>query len=270
MVGVNTSAIIKKLKYLVSTYDSRNSWWEYAIKRYDIFMGYVRPHYLKHSNYNYQSLLKNIDFIKELRKLLEAFGMNRRGSVLMKLEVFLDTISQTSQDFNLLAQANIRLENLNLKHKIGEENVSSIISRIYDLFSHLNRLSLSGGIVIASKTMHMIMPELFIMIDGRIMKKLHKISDYHPHPNDGKSWYDVIPRYSGYKMNPYPGYAWDFDQCYLAALMYYKRIILEWCQWNNTNIESFLEIGLRTVTTDKSITIKVRSTTARIIDMALW
>jgi len=131
-----------------------------------------------------------------------------------------------------------------------DETVASVIGRIYNLFSQPKRLSLSGGVVIASKTAHMIMPELFIMIDHRIMKKLHEVSDYYPHPSDGEGWYDVISNYSGHKLNPYSGYAWDFDQRYLAALMYYKRIILEWCQQNNTDITGFLQLGIRTVTND--------------------
>jgi hypothetical protein len=198
--------------------------------------------------------------------------MDSRGSILTSPSLFLDTTTEASRDFDLLGRAEVQLDALNLRNKVETETVTSIIKNIYNLFSQTKKLSVSGGMVIASKAMHMIMPELFIMIDHRVMGKLHRFSDYCPHPSDGKNWYDVIPNYHGTKLNPYAGYGWDSDQCYFAALMYYKRVILEWCQLNGTDISKFLELGVRTVKTDIIFGDKIsfKSTPARIIDMALW
>jgi len=269
---VTTSFIVKNLQMLVKNYDKRSPHWADAIREYDIFMGNNRSQWTARANNDYKQLLKNEEFIQAIREVLAAFGMDSRASVLTSLSLFLETTRKVSRDFDLLARANVKLENLELKNKIEVETVASIISRIYGLFSQTGKLSVSGGMVIASKAMHMLMPELFIMIDHRIMGVLHGIPDYYPHPRDGKNWYDIIPGYSGAKLNPYAGYGWDSDQCYLAALMYYKRIIREWCQQNNKDVIGFSELGTRTVKVDGLFGNKIsfKATAARIIDMALW
>lgn len=269
---VTTSAIVQSLRSLVNNYDSRNSWWREAIWKYDIFMGSIRPYWLKHMQHNYQKLLRSEKFIKEMRRVVGAFGMDSRGSQLTGFGLFSDATSEAGRDFDLLKFAKVRLETLKLKEKVGGESVGSIMTRIFNLFSQTKRLSLSGGAVIASKTMHMIMPELFIIVDSRIAKRLNKISDYYPHPSDGNSWNEILPNWDGYKLNPFASYDWDLDQRYLAALMYYKRLILEWCQQNNTDISNFLKLGTRIVITDIAFRTKTQYTAlpSRIIDMALW
>ena len=38
------------------------------------------------------------------------------------------------------------------------------------------------------------MPELFAMLDGQhIGISIYHVSDYYPHPDDGRDWFDVIP-----------------------------------------------------------------------------
>jgi hypothetical protein len=230
-----------------------------AFKAYNLFMTKVRPFRLKLKNGSYTKLLKDLSFCEDLRSILKHFGMAQRGSRLTPRDRFQETLIKAGPHFDLLSSEQIRLETLNLKQKLkGGITVDSTIKIIYELFSHTNGLSESGGIKIASKTMHMIMPEVFIMIDQRVMESLHNISDYYPHQVEGR-WYDVLTEYRGQKLNPYPGQAWDWYGCYAAALMYYKRIILEWCEKNNTDIQGFLNLDA-----------KYGSTPARIIDKALW
>lgn len=229
-----------------------------AFKAYNIFMGKVRPYRLKVNKGIYARLLEDLSFCEDLRNILKHFGMAQRGSKLTSRDQFQDSLVKAGPDFDLLSSTKIRLETLNLKQKIRDEVVvDSIIKKIYELFAHTNKLSESGGIKIASKTMHMIMPEVFIMIDNRVMESLHNISDYYPHQDDG-SWYSVRASYS-HKLNPYPGPGWDWYGCYAAALIYYKRIICEWCEKNNSDIQGFLNLDA-----------KYGSTPARIIDKALW
>lgn len=219
----------------------------------------IRGYLLKKHEGDYVELLKDDNFIEDLRTILRYFGMNQRGSILTPHNILKETLTQVGRYFNMLRQAKVTLESLDPDDEINNEKVSAIIQKIYEPFSFSNKLSQSGGIVVASKTMHMIMPKLFIIIDGRIMKVLHSISDYHPHINDG-SWYDIIPKYYGYKLNPYPlRYNWDYFNRYFAALFYYKRIILEWCQENNSDLQSFMELDTESI-----------SFPSRVIDKALW
>ena len=128
--------------------------------------------------------------------------------------------------------------------------------------SEPGNLTLSGGFVIASKTMHFILPELFIMIDGsHIGISLYNIQDYNPWTEDGRNWLDVIPDYSGRKPNPSPRglgrKSWDSER-YCIALMYYKRIYNEWIHEANSTHQAFLELD------------ENPNTVTRITDKALW
>lgn len=266
-----TSAIVQNLQGLVNGYDKRHPHWFDAIKEYDVFMASGRPWWMAQVNNDYEKLLKNEEFVRRIRELVAIFGMNVRGSKLTSPSLFLETIIKASQDFNSLVHAHVRLENLNFKTKIEAEPVNSIISRTYNLFSKMGSLSASGGMVVASKTMHMILPELFIMVDRGIMRRLHQIKDYQPHPKDGRNWYDVIPGYLGDKLNCVES-GWTVPRTYLAALIYYKRIIFEWCEQSSKDVKDFLEIGTRTVRIDPIFgkDTSYQATAARIVDMALW
>ena len=258
-----TSYIVQNLQSLVKRCNKKctckTSRFRKPFAAYNIFM-MNRPLFLNKSGESYAKLLENRYFCNGLRNLLKEFWMDQRGSRLTSFDQFQSSLIEAGPDFDLLSSAEIRLETLNLKQKIGDDTVSSIIERIYELFTYPGRLSVSGGIVIASKTMHMIMPEVFIMIDHRIMKSLHNISDYYPHQDEG-SWRDILTPalYRGGTLNPHPATGWDWHGFYAAALMYYKRIIREWCQKNNSDIQGFLNIDA-----------KYGSTPARIVDKALW
>ena len=260
MRDLPTLYIVKNLKNLVRKCNeyAKYSNFSESFREYDSFMR-VKEKMLKNYYGNFVELLKDKVFIERLRKVLKKFGMNQRRSILTPFDTFRETLVDAANCFNALSQAKVTLETLSSDQEINGNKVNAVIQKIYDSFSLSNRLSQSGGIVIASKTMHMIMPELFTMVDSRVMKILHKIYDYHPHINDG-SWYDVIPEYNGYKLNPYPlTYNWDYFIRYFATLFYYKRIILEWCSENDADIQKFIELDPES-----------RSFPSRIIDKALW
>ena len=216
---------------------------------------------LKKDNYDYNGLLGNNSFINDVIKMLRYFHMDQRGSVLLPFDKIHYAIIEVSNYLNKLNSEKIRLETLNLKENIGEATVNSFIKQIFERFNEPNKISQSGGIVVASKTMHFIMPEIFIMIDKRVMESLHNVSDYYPRARDPIGWYDVLIDYHGEKLNPYPLTAnWSYYIYYSAALIYSKRIIHKWCQKNNDDVNGFLK-------NDKLSSVPYSS---RIIDKMLW
>ena len=149
---------------------------------------------------------------------------------------------------------------MNLLQLIGEKPLAEWISALLSDFCRSNAITQSGGIVAASKTMHFLLPDLFIMIDGtHISPALNRITDYQPHLNDGKTWYEILPNFDGTQLNPKTTTAWKKTNQYLAALIYYKRILYDWCQHYQKTTEDFLQIDA-----------KNQVTVSRIIDKALW
>lgn len=257
--GASTSYIIQNIQDLVNNY---NQLYSTYVHDYKCFIR-ERTRLSAINNRNFVRLLNDPRFSNQLHDILTKFGMNARASELASRQRFLDTFSQVSSEFDLLNAAQIRLCTLNLHQMLSSRTVDSTIRNIFNLFETPGQLSIAGGFVVASKTMHFIMPELFVMLDGQhIGISLYNISDYFPHPDDGRDWFDVVPNYSGRKPNPSPRgggrKSWD-DERYCMTLMYYKRIVWEWCQQNNSNVEGFLDLD-----------IQHASTQARIIDKALW
>lgn len=227
---------------------------------YNIYMG-ERLKILRRKNYNFNEVLTDDSFCSKIIKMLRNFQMDQRGSVLMTKNDICDALCHVANYFHILYLNNINLESLNLRSNINESNVNSYIKKTFDYLCLSNVISQSGGIVIASKTMHFIMPEIFIMIDNRVMKSLHNISDYYPKHNEPFEWYNELINYEGQKLNPYQG-TWNWSKyiCYAGVLIYYKRIINEWCQINNSNIKGFLK-------NDRLSAVPYAS---RIIDKIFW
>ena len=254
----STSYIVRNMRDLVSRYNRFHSAY---VHDYQSFIR-ERSRLLRFHNENFIGLLHDPRFTVQLQDILIKFGMDARAAELTPHQGFLETVSRVGPDFQLLNTAQTRLYALDLHQVLGIRTLYSIIRDIFSNFATPSKLSIAGGFVIGSKTMHFIRPELFVMLDGQhIGISLYNIADYHPHPDDGRDWFDVIPDYSGRKPNPSPRgegrKLWDSER-YCIALMYYKRIIHEWCQQNNSNIESFLDLD------------PCANTPARIIDKALW
>ena len=255
-----TSYIVQNIGLLVNQhnkkYGSPLSHFCGAFRAYNRFMKFRRRQ-LEVNGESYVNLLKDQIFCQNLRALLRKWNAFRPDGSSQR---FQSTIAEAGQDFDLL-RAKIRLETFNPREN---ETANSVIRWIFNLFARQGSLKKSGGVMVASKTMHFIMPELFIMIDNRIKRKLHEICDYAPHREDGRSWDEVIPDFYEFppryrqRLNPPIG-DWDYYGCYIAALMYYKRVIHEWCEKNKSNIQGFLNLDP-----------EHSSTPARIIDKALW
>jgi len=257
--GTSTAYVAQSIQDLVNRY---NRLYSNYVRDYNRFME-ERARLLVGNNRSLATLLNDLRFAAELRQILAKFGMDARASALVSHERLLDTMSQVSPRLSLLSTTQIRLHALSLRQMVNGRTVASIIRDVFELFETAGQLSAAGGFVIASKTMHFILPEVFVMLDGQhIAVSLYNISDYYPHPDDGRDWFDVIPNYSGRKPNPSPRgegrKSWDNER-YCIALMYYKRIIREWCQQNNSNIQGFLNLDTEPT-----------SSAARVIDKALW
>jgi len=253
-----TSHIIQNIRLAIKKYNSENESYDRDYKPFMI----KRKEQLNNVS-KYAELLRKEDFCRSLLKILRQFGMDARASKLTDFQKFQTTICSVGHLFDLLNYGNVNMETLNLKRNIENQTVYSIIKKIFNSFAKPNELSTSGGFVIASKTMHMIMPEIFMMIDiEHIGTSLYRISDYKPHPIDGLNWEDAVPQYCGNKPNPSPRGAgrelWNSEK-YSIALLYGKRLILEWCNANNSNIKGFIEIDAKNT-----------SSPSRIIDKALW
>lgn len=238
-----TEFYVKNLKNLIKKTDNDALSSRIFNKRFINYNSYMneRLRFIKLSNYDYDKILKNKDFCIRIRKMLKDFQMDQRGSVLMPIDHTHSAFCQIIDNFVELNLNNIRLENLDLHIGLSKENVDFYIKNIFEYLCKDNVISKSGGIVVASKTMHFIMPELFIMIDSRVMESLHNISDYYPEPNNPFKWYDVLVDYRGETLNRYQGTQnWSQYINYAGALIYYKRIINEWCQNNNSNLKEFI------------------------------
>ena len=257
--GTRTTYIVENMSNLVNNYNYSEK--DY-VKDYNRFM-LEGNHLFELHNNTFEEMLNDRVFSEELRRILIKFGLDARASRLMPLQSIQNTISYCAPEFDQLRTANILLQNLNLSHEENGRSIYSIIRSIFDIFSEPNRITQSGGFVAASKTMHFIMPQLFIILDGQhIAISLYNISDYYPHQKDGGDWGEIIPQYSGLTPNPSPRGGgrenWDAER-YIIALMYYKRIVLEWIQRNHSNIEGFLEIDSENL-----------SKASRIIDKSMW
>lgn len=258
----STNDIVKKLPNLVDEYN-KSSNQEYQ-KAYENFMQ-KRRDFLSECDENFRILLGNLSFCEKLREILSDFGLNYRGAKLVSARRILDTFKSIRTKFELLSSAGVTLYNLDPKSKLENRSISSLIREIFRYLEKTNRISEAGGYIAASKSMHFVLPQLFIMIDGQhIAISLYRIScsDYKPYSKDGSTWADVLPNYSGNKPNPSPRGSgrklWDGER-YIIALMYFKRIVREWCQHNNATLDEFLEVD--------SSNNKLPS---RIIDKALW
>ncbi len=256
--GTPTSYIIRNIRDSVIKYNRFHSAY---VHDYQSFIR-ERSRLPRFHNAGFIQLLHDPGFTVQLQDILIKFGMNARAAELTPHQRFLETVSRVGPDFQLLNITQTRLYALDLNQMIGTRTLYPLIRNVFSNFAKPTKLSMAGGFVVASKTMHFIMPELFVMVDGQhIGISLYNIVDYHPHPDDGRDWFDVVPNYSGRKPNPSPRgegrKSWDSER-YCIALMYYKRIINEWRQQNNSNIESFHDLD------------SCANTPARIIDKALW
>ena len=250
--GVETDYIINNMEKRIQKYNLNH----------DNYVGHYKNYINKRNHYieelgDLSNAVREKDFILDIEKILIEYGMNSRNSELMNNSTFQNT---------LINNIDVIDEIENSKKTISSiTNNAELIKKIKILYNKLSKpqaLTLSGGFVIASKTMHFLFPELFIMIDGaHIGISLYNIDDYVPHPIDGKNWYSVFSDYSGKKSNPSPRgngrRSWDSER-YCMALFYYKRLFYEWIDKNDSNENAFIKLDQNS------------NYIPRILDKALW
>ena len=256
-VGITTSVLVRNIQERIKNYNQNLDFYvrdyqQYISKRRSIFC----------ETHKISDIFQNDEYISELRWILDKFGMNARRSQLTEQSSFSKVIEESTPIFEKILEHETTLQKVSFTNSNQSRDYYSLICEIYNLFSKPGKLSYSGGFVIASKTMHFILPDLFVMIDGaHIGISLYNISDYHPHSDNGKDWFEAIPSYSGKKSNPSPRgqgrTSWDSER-YCIALLFYKRIYHEWIETFNSNHETFIELD----TFSRSV--------PRIIDKSLW
>lgn len=255
--GVTTSYIVKNLHERILNYNIK---FDFYVTDYNKYLSQRK--FLLNVNNEFQKLLMNDEFISALRWILIKFGMNARQSQLTEISSFSKVIKESIPIFEEILKHKKVITNLDFTIDNESRKLYKLICDIYNRFSEPAKLSYSGGFVIASKTLHFVLPDLFIMIDGaHIGISLYHITDYQPLVDEGKDWYAVIPGYSGKKPNPSPrgqGRAsWDSER-YCIALLFYKRIYHDWLKAFKVNHQSFLELD------EKSCLV------SRIIDKTMW
>ena len=254
---VPTSFLVRNIRERIKNY---NQHLDFYVRDYKQYISQRRSIFSE--THEISDLLMNDEFIIELRWILDKFGMNARLSQLTEQSSFSKVIEESTPIFEEILEHETTLQKVSFTNSNQSRDFYSLICEIYNLFSEPGKLSYSGGFVIASKTMHFILPDLFVMIDGaHIGISLYHISDYRPHSEDGRDWIETIPNYSGKKPNPSPRgqgrKSWDSER-YCIALLFYKRIYHEWKETFNSNHQSFIELD------------EFSSSVPRIIDKSLW
>lgn len=205
----------------------------------------------------------------EVHALLASFGMNAQRSVLVQLPVLQRTLAGLPaatinwvQNISLpLSQAPCHIINPATGQRLSEE-----LAELFNALSAPGAITLSGGFVAASKTLHCIFPELAPMIDGRHSGRsyfhIERVT-YVP-PLGIATWSQWLGGPLGGVPNPSPTGAgrnnWDSAR-FIAALGVNQYIYELWQADNgNVGLEPFLALD------------SVAGTTGipRIVDKLLW
>jgi hypothetical protein len=102
--------------------------------------------------------------------LLKKFGMDRQGSRLVKVggvQSALAALPAKSMDWVAAFRIPLPFTPALIVPVTGGPSLAEEIVRIYNQCATPGSISVSGGIVVASKTMHCLFPDLAPMIDGR-------------------------------------------------------------------------------------------------------
>ena len=260
---ITTNKLVDSLAKRVGYYNSMHK--DRYVIPYQNFIRF-RQAYLEevHTN-SIGGMISDRGFVDRLYQMLKDFGLDARRSKLVNPTQIQNSLGNIKSTIKKIHDAGIELTSLNLFQELEGRSLAVWFNSAFSLLSKPNAITDSGGVVAASKTLHFLLPDIFIMIDGaHIVKALSRIKDYFPDPTDGESWYDVIPEHElgiqlGYGLNPKSRGAWDDPIRYLAAHMYYKRISLTWCNRFKKTLEEFLQLDA-----DHQVTA------SRIIDKALW
>jgi hypothetical protein len=204
-----------------------------------------------------------------IQMLLEAFGMNARNSSLVPLPVFQKALSAINPvSINWIANFSLPLDAQPPKsiNPTTGATLSAELQTTFNLFATPGIVTVSGGYVAASKTMHCLFPELAPMIDGTHSGISYYNIDrrtYAP-PLGLSNWNEWIGTPIVGMPNPYPRgagrIAWK-EQQFMAAIGVNQHIYELWqAAYGNPGLREFLAID------------PVQGTTGipKIIDKGLW
>jgi hypothetical protein len=205
----------------------------------------------------------------QIHGLLAAFGMNAQGSVLVPMASLAHTLTHLPaasidwiEGFSLpLAAAPCVLVN-----PVTHQSLSTELCALFDTLVNPGAITVSGGFVAASKTLHCLFPDLAPMIDGRhsgISYFNINRATYNP-PLGVATWNAWLGFPLGGPANPSPRGAgrrnWDGPR-FMAALGVNQHIYELWQAANgHPGIHAFLAMDPALGTTG----------VPRIIDKLLW
>ena len=154
-------------RHLATTFPSKDKFLHYV----DIHNKKYRGHSASLSDYlslirryratkEYVDLLSDSSHIGLVYKTLEEWNMNQRGAILFPLEKFKLSIMENKGRIAQLSQ--YRLELLQWK-----DLIPSVFPELKYLFANLNVMASASKIVGVSKTLHFLLPDLVMPIDGK-------------------------------------------------------------------------------------------------------
>jgi len=108
---------------------------------------------------NLEELINREDFLEKIYRTLELFNMNQRGAELVSLADFADSILQLQGELIELYRYKI--------HSLGTQTeLLRILQILEEVFCELKVMKSRRRIVGESKTLHFLLPDLVIPIDG--------------------------------------------------------------------------------------------------------
>ena len=109
---------------------------------------------------NLEELINREDFLEKIYRTLELFNMNQRGAELVSLGDFADSILQLQGELIELYRYKI--------HSLGTRTeFLQIMQMLEEVFCELKVMSSKRRIVGVSKTLHFLLPDFVIPIDGK-------------------------------------------------------------------------------------------------------
>jgi len=203
-----------------------------------------------------------------IHALLASFGMDKQGSVLVAPRILAHTL-QNLQGASIQWIERIALPisaPCNTINPNTGQNLSVELGVLYTTLSTPGAVTVSGGFVAASKTLHCLFPNLAPMIDGRHsgLSYFHILQNTYAPPLGIKNWAGWLGAPLPGVPNPSPRGAgrrsWDAAR-FLAATAVNQHIYEIWQQQNrNPGLQAFLAID----------PVPGTSGIPRIIDKLLW
>jgi hypothetical protein len=218
---------------------------------------------------NIAGWINNGDAADTIHGLLVAFGMNVQGSVLVPAPLLQATLLRLSagivnwiETFSLP----LPLPPCNIINPATQQSLAKELQQLFYMLSLPGAVTLNGGFVAASKTLHCLFPDLAPMIDGRHsgLSYFYISRDTYTPPLDLQGWHQWNGGLILGVPNPSPRGAgrfnWDAGR-FITAIGINQHIYEIWQTNNNyPGLQAFLTLDPAQGTTG----------IPRIIDKLLW